>query len=425
MKVKSRALIASSIATILGIIPLIVRLIEKKPVIAMPETFFFLVEENSRGIVLKPEVWIPINIILLFTQIFLIGYTLLKKSRKTDMKSILFVLLGAMSINAFIYAYQPVPLAMISLIAILIYFFIENEYPSVLPIFLLPMSLIIGLDAFIGAFIVFLLMNLYRKNYNSIIAGIMFSALLTPTLMLLGLLRPLYNDSPLSIGLSETQVALGIPLFLFIVGITPFLIHKEKNNIEEFLIILLLGAASMIYESLILLAGFFILILGFNALIVIDRKEWKLPGLRSTSMTLIILISLFTYLSFTASIVRSAPSIDEEIVLKKTSEIAQTLGIHNGLVTMPRNNYMVEYYTSIKPLTNNEKEIIGLLLFTDYENAKRVFKEKGVRVIYIDREMKQEFWRIGDRGVKYMEKYMDIFYKIRERNGVEALLFTG
>ena len=86
---------------------------------------------------------------------------------------------------------------------------------------------------------------------------------------------------------------------------------------------------------------------------------------------------------------------------------------------------MVEYYTSIKPLTNNEKEIIGLLLFTDYENAKRVFKEKGVRVIYIDREMKQEFWRIGDRGVKYMEKYMDIFYKIRERNGVEALLFTG
>ncbi len=396
-----KSILTAIIVTLLGLIPLIIRTILGKPFIYNLSTYSFL---NQQKWGLSPEQVMLLNILLIFIQVFLISLLIYRDLKARKNKYILFTIMAFISITSLIYAFQPTYLSWISFIPILIYYFLKTNKSLIIPIILLPISILLGIESFLASLIIFIIVNLKKKSYYTLIGGLITILLLLPTMILLNLFKPFIYLN-LSIGISETAAILGIPAFLLIISITPLLLNKYKDS-ELFFLIPTLLLLNIVYADTILITGLLLVILSIDAVIIIDSYKWSMESLKESTLTLFVLINLFIYLSFINISIHSEPTNCEIKVLEKMGKIANTINKHEGMLSLEKYGDMIYYYSGIKMINGNINE---LLLLTNYSNARKIYKSRGVSYVFITPQMDKEYWEINDNGLKYLYKYTDIF----------------
>jgi len=451
---------AATIAVIIGILPSLIRYITRGEFISMKDTYFFLLKYNPHfsahsgasnllfplilRINMSPSLLIFINIFLLLIEAWIVGLIVFR-TKKISPKLFLFNILVIISISSYIYAFQPVLLASISLLPLIIFFFMEENKPliALLILFLTP---IFGLECFIYSTLIIIFTAITKKYWNTLLALLVMFIAIFPIYLL-----PMYNTSMypslndqiqiqsgsynshskiaysiqnlllsrdptdpslgwrsillphITHGFSENRALLGIPFIFYILIIGAFLIMP--SSYKRFFPLLFLGISGLFLPIMSLANGLILAILALQSIYIIDKYDWKIKDLHRALNIILVMIFLYLYLSFSKTIVTAQPTTEEINLLEKAEKVVDSTGIKNVL-TGEANRYIVRYYLA-NPYISDE-----LLKNMDYEHISSTLRNRDVDALYVDKSMFRDIWNNYDYGMLYVLKYMDIFYPI-------------
>ena len=201
---------------------------------------------------------------------------------------------------------------------------------------------------------------------------------------------------------------------------------KKKEYKALYLSLLVFFVLSAYFKILLMFLGFFVSYLASYTLILIQKKKWELPQLKTLTAMLIIYGVLFSAISFEMRIVNSPPSADE-------ADALLFLGAQAGgmVLTHPSNGYFVQYFGK-KPVLIDGR--FGFLRGSEavLEDTKEIFSSRNlqqteetlakynVSYVYINREMKEGLvWEKRDEGLLFLLDHSDSFENIYFLRGVE------
>jgi len=224
--------------------------------------------------------------------------------------------------------------------------------------------------------------------------------------------------------LSDFAGTIGFALFGFVLAVIGFFSLPSKRNIAIsaacLLIIFLLGVFVShefnIYMNILVafFAGY-----GFNYLL---EREWRLSFVRDISIFLLICGLLFSAFSFSNRISSSLPNeAVRESMLKINEKSLQTEVVFSHSSRALWINYFAErraYPSFFSVEGNTTAEIVKS---RNLELTKSLLEKENIYFIWLDNEVKENYWERNDEGLLFLLRNHETFKNIYTENNIKIV----
>jgi hypothetical protein len=395
----------------------------------------FILSQNI-AIVLMLFVFGLVNIIL-FNDI---NKLILKTNDEIMIANILFLLSSIFMLTMSTFSYLPI---IITLMLWTIGITLKNPRAAVIPILV---GLFINLQIFIinlcAALIIFLLLksrfriikftNTYKiKDYTKI-------NILIP-LIALGIMifyNYIIKTDVFITKIDYSNIVLGnniysTPLIYLILGI--FALFSELKDTKLIVITLIMFILSFFNIYIGLLFLFITIILAAIGVKNLINRKWFVKELRTPVIFLLILLFLFTSISFSESVITSGPGdnlINDIGVMQDFKSInndeQKVFGDVRDCEIIQLYSHQEVYYSSLKYESKENKKLKlniteEMLSNSNLDVMTKFFQENNISIVFISKEILNERWSRTDRGLLFLLTQSNRFVKI---NGTsESLVF--